>query len=89
MLLEYRHIKSFELQLRFHLFQFLSQYCTAPQMIPNRKWSLDHKWSQNGPQIILDCKGSPLSTPNDPLKTRGIEWILGMDIETAKNLNNV
>ena len=40
-------------KLQFHLFQFLSQYCTAPQMIPNRKWSLDHKWS-------------PKWTPNHP-----------------------
>ena len=38
----------------------LSEVCTAPQMIPNRKWSQDRKWSPNWnandpePQMIPD-----------------------------------
>ena len=34
---------------------------------------------QNGPQMILDRKWSPLSTAGDPMKSRRMEWILGMD----------
>ena len=34
---------------------------------------------QNGPQMIVDRKWSLLSTASDPVKSRGMEWILGMD----------
>ena len=57
-------------------------------MIPNRKWSSDCKWSPKwtgndlGPQLI------PIVDGKDPLKSRGMEWISGMDDECAENLNN-
>ena len=47
-----------------------------------RKWSptASHPETandpQNGPQMILDRKWSLKSTANDPVKTRGMEWIL-------------
>ena len=55
-------------------------------MIPNRKWSSDCKWSPKwtgndlGPQLI------PIVDGKDPLKSRGMEWISGMDDECAENL---
>ena len=45
------------------LFTTWEEYCTVPQMIPNRKWSRDRKWSLK-------------STANDPVKSWGMEWIL-------------
>ena len=30
----------------------------------------------------------PLSIANDPVKSKGMEWILGMDGEIAENLNH-
>ena len=60
----------------FVCFQFLifieDKNCTAPQMIPNRKWSSDRKWSPNwtandpDPQMIpdVDHKWSPRKTRN-------------------------
>ena len=43
---------------------------------------------QSRAQMILDRKWSPLSTVSDPVKSRGIEWILGVDGESAENLHN-
>ena len=42
------------------------------------------------PQMITspDLKWSQLSIASDPVKSRGMEWILGMDGECAENLNN-
>ena len=37
---------------------------------------------------IMDRKWFPLLTASDLLKSRGMEWILGMDGERAENLNN-
>ena len=36
----------------------------------------------------MDRKWSPLSTAGDPAKSRGMEWVLGMNGECAENLNN-
>ena len=42
------------------LYKETNENCTAPQMIPDRKWSPDHKWSPNWtandpePQVIPD-----------------------------------
>ena len=33
-------------------------------------------------------KWSQLSTTSDPVKSKGMEWILGMGGECAENLNN-
>ena len=61
---------------QFRMKKHRSTACTAPQMIPNRKWSRDLNDPQNGPQMILDRKWSPKLTANDPVKTWGMEWIL-------------
>ena len=58
------------------LFVIYTALFTVPQMIPNRKWSWDRKWSPDGPQMTLDRKWSLKSTPNDSVKTWGMEWIL-------------
>ena len=39
-----------------------------------------------GPQMILDPKWSPLSAANDPVKSRGMEWILGTDGELEQRV---
>ena len=50
----------------------------SPQMIPNRKWSRDRKWSPkwtaNDPRPQVT--GSLKLTADDPVKTWGMEWIL-------------
>ena len=47
--------------------------CTAPQMIPDRKWSPDQKWSPNWTSnMILNRKWSLKWTANDPAGNR--EW---------------
>ena len=43
---------------------------------------------QSRAQMILDRKWSPLPTVSDPVKSRGMEWILGVDGESAENLHN-
>ena len=58
------------------LFVIYTALCTVPQMIPNRKWSWDRKWSPDGPQMTLDRKWSLKSTANDSVKTWAMEWIL-------------
>ena len=63
----------------------LHEYCTAsttndPQTVRMTS-KMDRKRS-------LAANYPPLSTANDPVKSRGMEWILNMNGEIAENLNH-
>ena len=69
----------------FRLAGLASHEFLSPGFLVLYSTANDH---QSRAQMILDRKWSPLSTVSDPVKSRGIEWILGLDGESAENLHN-
>ena len=53
-----------------------SKICSAPQVIPGRKWSPDQKWSPNWTPNDPEPQKIPMGTVNDPVGKLGMAWNL-------------